>query len=158
MSDPEQDRRLAVSLDGDDLERWNAHVVRLRETERLLGAAVKINEISVIIASPLTPVFRLVGLPLRPLALVTGGLVHLLFRLLLTPFFGIVLSMSSLWATSPRSRPFLMLTGPVFVVVSLWLLALFPEDPEIRDAKISLCKIWPLSRRRLQWIRTHGVY
>jgi len=158
MNNSEQDPRLAVSLERTDQERWNADIAQLRAGDRLLGAAIDINKLSVAIAAPLSYIFRIIGLPLWLLGLVTARLVHLFFRLLITPIFGIVLLTSSLWDSSPRYRPFLIIVVPIFVMLSLWLLALFPEQPDIREAKIELCKLWPLSSRRLEWIRTYRFY
>ena len=149
---------MAVSLEGEDLDAWNVHVTDLRERESLLSAAIKTNDVFVAIATPLTYLFKALGIPLRLLTYSTSGMIHILFRLLLTPFFGVVLATSSIWATTPAARPLLIIVGPPFVMLTLWLLPLFPERSEIRDAKISLCKVWPLSRRRLEWIKTHRVY
>ena len=157
-NDPEQNRRLAVSLEGEDLETWNVHVSTLVESERFLKAAIKTNDAAVAIATPLTYLFKALGVPLRLLTYSTSGMVHIFFRILLTPVFGVVLLTSSIWATTPQVRPLLLIIGPPFVIISLWLLHLFPEQSGIRDAKISLCKVWPLSRRRLEWIKTHRVY
>ena len=157
-NDQEQNRRMAVSLEGEDLDTWNVHVTDLREQEKLLSAAIKTNDIFVTIATPFTHLFKALGVPLRLLTYSTSGIVHIFFRLLLTPFFGLVLVTSSTWATTPAARPLLIIIGPPFVMLSLWLLSLFPENSEIRDAKINLCKVWPLSRRRLEWIKTHRVY
>jgi len=107
---------------------------------------------------PLPYLFKALGVPLRLLTYSTSGMVHIFFRILLTPVFGVVLLTSSIWATTPQARPLLLIFGPPFVILSLWLLPLFPEQAEIREAKISLCKVWPLSRRRLEWIKTHRVY
>jgi hypothetical protein len=156
--DQEQNRRLAVSLEGEDLDTWNVHVTGLREQENLLSAAIKTNDIFVAIATPLSPLFKALGIPLRLLTYRTSGLVHIFFRILLSPFFGVALLTSSIWITTPAARPFLIIIALIFVMLTLWLLPLFPEDSEIRDAKISLCKVWPLSRRRLNWIKTHRVY
>ena len=158
MSYSQRNRRLAVTLEGDDLERWNVHVAELRGRDLLLRVALKLNDVAVLIATPGVPVFRMAGLPLRLLGFITLGAVNVIFRLLLIPFFAVVLSTSTFWGTAPRTRPVLILIAPIFVIVSLWLLALFPEDPDIRDAKTNLCKLWPLSRRRLEWIRTHRIY
>jgi hypothetical protein len=157
-NDQEQNRRMAVSLEGEDLDTWNVHVTDLRERESLLSAAIKTNDIFVAIATPFAHLFKALGVPLRLLTYSTSGMIHILFRLLLTPFFGVVLATSSIWATKPAARPLLIIIGPPFVMLTLWLLPLFPEQSEIREAKISLCKVWPLSRRRLEWIKTHRVY
>ncbi len=126
--------------------------------ERLLKATIKTNDAAVAIATPLTYLFKALGVPLGLLTYSTSGIVHIFFRVLLTPIFGVVLLTSSIWATNPQTRPLLLMIGPPFVIIFLWLLHLFPEQAEIRDAKISLCKVWPLSRRRLEWIKTHRVY
>jgi len=158
QNDAEQNRRQAVSLEGEDLETWRVHVSTLVGTERLLKAAIKTNDAAVAVATPLTYLFKALGVPLRLLTYSTSGIAHLFFRVLLTPIFGVVLLTSSIWATTPQVRPLLLIIGPPFVIISLWLLHLFPEQSGIRDAKISLCKVWPLSRRRLEWIKTHRVY
>ena len=158
MNDSQRNRRLAVSLEGDDLERWNIHVAELRERGLLLNVALKLNGVAVLIATPGVPIFMLAGLPLRLLGFITFGSINVFFRLLLIPFFAVVLSTSTFWDAAPRTRILLILIAPVFVILSLWLLALFPENPDIRDAKTNLCKLWPLSRRRLEWIRTHRIY
>ncbi len=158
MNVSQRGRRLAVSLEGDDLKNWEDHVVELRERNFLLRVAIKLNDVAVLIASPGVPVFRIAGLPLRLLGFITFGAINVIFRLLMIPFFAVVLSSSTFWDAAPRTRILLILIAPVFVIVSLWLLALFPENPDIRDAKTSLCKLWPLSRRRLEWIRTHRIY
>ncbi len=158
MSEFQRDRRLAVSLEGNDLERWDVHVAELRERDLLLRISIKLNDAAVLIATPGVPVFRMAGLPLQLLGKITLGAVNVFFRLLLIPFFAVVLSTSTFWDAAPRTTILLILIMPVFVIVSLWLLALFPENPDIRDAKTSLCKLWPLSRRRLEWIRTHRIY
>lgn len=158
MSESQRDLRLAVSLEGDDLKRWEDHVAELRERDLLLRSAIKLNDVAVLIATPGVPVFRIAGLPLRLLGFITFGAINVFFRLLLIPFFAVVLSTSTFWDAAPRTRIVLILITPAFVIVSLWLLALFPENPDIRDAKASLCKLWPLSRRRLEWIRTHRIY
>jgi len=157
-TDAEQNRRLAVSLEGEDLETWLVHVETLEETEGFLSAAIKTNDSAVAIATPVSYLFKALAAPLWLLTYSTSGIVHLFFRILLTPIFGVVLLTSSIWTNSPKARLLLMVVGPLFVVISLWLLYLFPEKAEIRDAKISLCKVWPLSRRRLEWIKTHQVY
>ncbi|MQF87945.1 MAG: hypothetical protein FI737_02485 [SAR202 cluster bacterium] len=158
MNESQRDRRLAVSLEGDDLKRWDDYIAELREQGGLLNAAIKLNDVAVAIATPVVPVFRMAGLPLRVLGTIAFGAVNVIFRLLMIPFFAVVLSTSTFWDAAPRARILLLLITPVFVIVSLWLLALFPENPEIRDAKTSLCKLWPLSRKRLEWIRTHRIY
>ncbi len=123
-----------------------------------MNAALKINQVAVMIASPGIPVFRMAGLPLRLLGFITLGAVHVLFRLFLIPFFAVVLSTSTFWDAAPRTRPALILVTPFFVILTLWLIALFPENPDIQNAKADLCKLWPLSRSRLEWIRTHRIY
>ena len=158
MNDSQRDRRLAVSLEGDDLKKWEVHVAELRERDLLLKAALTINHVAVSIAWPWTHVFRMAGFPLRLLEFITFGSVHVLFRLLLIPFFAVVFSTSTFWDAAPRTRLALILVAPIFVIVTLWLIALFPENPDIRNAKTDLCKLWPLSRSRLEWIRTHRVY
>jgi len=158
MNESQRAQRLAVSLEGVDLERWNVHVAELRERDLLLRVAVKLNDLAILIATPGVPVFRTAGLPFRLLGFITLGALNVFFRLLLIPFFAVVLTTSTFWDAAPRTRVVLILIAPVFVIVSLWLLALFPENPDIRDAKTNLCKLWPLSRRRLEWIRTHRIY
>ena len=158
MNNSQRDRRLAVSLEGDDLKRWETYVAELRERDLLLKAALKINKVAVTIASPGIPVFRIAGMPLRLLGFITLGAVHVLFRLFLIPFFAVVLSTSTFWDAAPRTRPVLILVAPFFAILTLWLIALFPENPDIQNAKTDLCKLWPLSRSRLEWIRTHRIY
>jgi len=99
--DRDQNRRMAVSLDGENLETLNVHVTGLRERERLLSAAIKTNDVFVAVATPLSPLFKALGIPLRLLTYSTSGLVYIFFRILLNPFFGVVLLTSSIWAT-PR--------------------------------------------------------
>ena len=158
MNNSQRDRRLAVSLEGDDLKRWETYVAELRGRDRLLSAALKINQVAVAIASPGSHVFKLAGMPFRLLSTVTLGAINVFFRLLLIPFFAVVLSSSTFWDAAPKTRLALILITPVFVILTLWLIALFPENPDIQNAKTDLCKLWPLSRSRLEWIRTHRVY
>ncbi|HCP24577.1 MAG: hypothetical protein FI717_10705 [SAR202 cluster bacterium] len=155
----EQDRRLAVTLTGTALEMWDAHVETLKETDRLLGPAIKLNDMVVAAAMPLDRVFKFLAHPLYLLGQMLGGPIHLLFRLIITPFFGVVLISASLWSGYRLARPLLMVIAPVFVMLSLWMITLFPEQPGIKEAKTDLCKLWPLSRRRLDWIRERrGFY
>lgn len=154
--DPDQSRREAVSLSGDDLTTWQVHVTGLREQDTFLNLTMKFTEACVAATSPIAHVFRLLGTPLRLLGYGAPGMLHVLFRLLLTPFFGTVLFTASIWTNVKQLRPLLIILGPFFVMLTLWLLAFFPEETEVRDAKSSLCKVWPLSRRRLEWIRTHN--
>jgi len=158
MNKSQRDRRLAVSLEGDDLKRWESYVDELREREGLLNAALKINQLALAIALPGSYVFKLAGMPFRLMGTLTFGAIHVFFRLFLIPFFAVVLSTSTFWDAAPRTRPALILVTPIFVIVTLWLIALFPENPDIRNAKTDLCKLWPLSRSRLEWIRTHRIY
>ena len=123
-----------------------------------MNAAIKINRLSVAIASPGSHVFKLAGMPLQLLSRVTLGAINVFFRLLLIPFFAVVLSTSTFWDAAPRTRLALILITPVFVILTLWLIALFPENPDIQNAKSDLCKLWPLSLSRLEWIRTHRGY
>ena len=95
MSEFQRDRRLAVSLEGNDLERWDVHVAELRERDLLLRVAIKLNDAAVLIATPGVPVFRMAGLPLQLLGKITLGAVNVFFRLLLIPFFAVVLSTST---------------------------------------------------------------
>ncbi len=151
--DPDQSRREAVSPSGEDLSTWQVHVAGLREQDTFLNLAMKFTEACVAAASPVAQVFNLLGTPLRLLGYGAPGMLHVFFRLLLAPFFGTVLFTSSIWANAKQLRPLLVIIGPIFVMLTLWLLAFFPEESEVREAKGSLCKVWPLSRRRLEWIR-----
>ncbi|MBC8280364.1 MAG: hypothetical protein H8E48_06220 [Chloroflexi bacterium] len=151
--DPDQSRREAVSSSGDDLSTWQVHVTGLRDQDTFLNLAMKLTEACVAVASPLVRVFHLLGTPLRLLGYGAPGMLHVFFRLLLAPFFGTVLFTSSIWTNARALRPLLIILGPIFVMLTLWLLAFFPEESEVKEAKSSLCKVWPLSRRRLEWIR-----
>lgn len=153
--DPDQSRREAVSLSGPDLTTWQVHVGGLREQDTFLNLAMKFTEACVAVATPVSHVFKLLGTPLRLLGYGAPGLLHVFFRLWLAPFFGVVLLTSSVWTNAKGLRPLLIIIGPIFVMLTLWLLAFFTEESEVREAKTSLCKVWPLSRRRLEWIRTH---
>ena len=151
--DPDKSRREAVTFSSNDLSTWDVHVAGLREQIGFLNLAMKVTELTVTAASPLAIVFRQLGFPLRLLGYGAPAMLHVFFRLLLSPFFGTVLLTSSIWTNAKQLRPLLIIIGPIFVMLTLWLLAFFPEEPEVREAKSSLCKVWPLSRRRLEWIR-----
>ena len=151
--DPAQIRREAVSLSCDDLSTWQVHVAGLRGQDTFLNLAMKFTETCVSVVSPLARIFLLIGAPLRLLGYGAPGMLHIFFRLLLSPFFGTVLLTSSIWANAKFSRPILIVIGPIFVMLTLLLLAFFPEESEVCEAKNSLCQVWPLSRKRLEWIR-----
>jgi hypothetical protein len=153
--DPGQSRREAVSLDGQSLATWQVHVAGLREQDIFLNLAMKFTEACVTVATPVAHIFKLLGTPLRLLGYGAPGLLHVFFRLWLAPFFGVVLLTSSIWTNAKGLRPLLIIIGPTFVMLTLWLLAFFPEEADIKETKTNLCKLWPLSRRRLEWIRTH---
>ena len=153
--DSDQSRPEAVSLSGPDLMTWQMHVGGLREPEPFLNRAMNFTEACFAVATPVSHVFKLLGTPLRLLCYGAPGLLHVFFRLWLAPFFGVVLLTSSVWTNAKGLRPLLIIIGPIFIMLTLWLLAFFPEESKIREAKTNLCKVWPLSKRRLEWIRTH---
>ncbi len=151
--DPDQIRREAVSLSGDDLSTWQVHVTGLRGQDTFLNLAMKFTKTCVSVVSPISRIFHLIGAPLRLLGYGAPGMLHIFFRLLLSPFFGTVLLTSSIWANAKFSQPILIVIGPIFVMLTLLLLAFFPEESEVCEAKSSLCQVWPLSRKRLEWIK-----
>ena len=151
----DQIRCEANTLNGEDLTTWQVHVTGLREYDTFLNLAMKFTYVCMVVASPLSKVFYVLGTPLRLVGYGGSGLLHVLFRLLLAPFFGTVLLTSSIWTNVKQLRPILTAIGPIFVILTLWLLALFPEELETKETKEELCKNWPLSRRRLEWERGH---
>ena len=132
---------------------WRENVATLEKTEPLLRLGILANKAAIAISHPFVVVALLAGKPLRLL----GGSAHYLTRLVLVPFFGTVLFSSSLWVVAPITRPVLLVVGPLFVALTMVLVALLPDEQDIRDDKSALCELWPLSRRRLQWLREHGT-
>ena len=146
-----------LSLSGDNLAAWRDHIAAMQETEWLLSLAIVANKTAVVISAPFWLVARLVGIPLLLLGVMTGGAIHYPFRLMLWPAFGTVLWTSGLWGAVLFARPVLLVVGPLSVAVTMVLASLFPEEPDIRDTKTNLCELWPLSRRRLAWVREYGT-
>lgn len=54
------------------------------------------------------------------------------------------------------ARPFLILPMPIVIVLSMILIHLIPQEPDIKQTKDVMVELWPLAERRLEWIATHG--
>lgn len=148
--------QIDISLRGDNLEAWRKHIATLKESEWLLSFALLANNAAVLATIPLRLSARVMGFPLQLLGIITMGAIHYLFQIVLAPFWALVLWTSGLWSSAPFARPFLLVVGPASAALTLILVSLFPEQPDVRDSKILLCELWPLSQRRLAWIREHS--
>lgn len=156
MDKREYGNQIDVSLRGDNLEAWREHIAVLKESEWLLSSGLHANNAAVLLTTPFLMSARVIGIPLQLLGVVTMGAIHYLFQLVLAPFWAMVLWTSGLWSSAPFARPFLLIVGPVNSGLTMILVSLFPEQPDVRDSRIMLCELWPLSQRRLAWIKERG--
>lgn len=146
-----------ISLYGASLEEWRHWVTQLKRQEWLTGWAIRANKIVVAISMPFWMTARILGIPLMFIDLLTFRLLMAPLRLALAPIFSLVLWSSGLWTRTSASRPMLLIVQPLIITPAMVLISLVPEDSDIRDTKYILCELWPLSRRRLQWIEEHGT-
>ncbi len=156
MEKHEHGNQIDISLRGDNLEAWREHIAILKESEWLLSFALLANNAAVLFTTPFWMSARVIGIPLQLLGVITMGAIHYLFQMVLAPFWAVVLWTSGLWTTAPFARPFLLVVGPVNCALTMILVSLFPEHPDVRDSRIMLCELWPLSQRRLEWIKERG--
>ncbi len=114
------------------------------------------NKIIVAISLPFVLVARIIGIPLMFIDLLTFRLLTAPLRLILALIFNLVLWSSGLWTRTPSSRPALIIIQPLLISLTMVLIALTPQESDIRDTQNILCELWPLSRRRLDWIAERG--
>ncbi len=156
MDKHESSNQIDISLRGDNLEAWREHIAMLKESEWLLSFALLANNAAVFFTTPLRMSARLIGIPLQLLGVITMGAIHYLFQMVLAPFWAVVLWTSGLWSSAPFARPFLLVVGPINSALTMILVSLLPEQPDVRDSKIMHCELWPLSQRRIAWIKERG--
>jgi len=148
-----------VTLSGDSLQGWKEWLATQEKHEWLLTWAMSANKAAVTITLPLWMVARLISLPLSLLSLLTAGLLFWPFHwLLIRPGTFLVLLTSDMWAAMPVLRPLLLVLGPFLAVIGMVVVSLIPDgNPDHQGARLILCELWPLSRRRLEWIAEHGI-
>lgn len=145
-----------ITLYGDSLKEWRSWEAELQQQEWLTGWARLANKIVVAISLPFVIVARIIGIPLMLIDLLTFRLLTAPLRLILTLIFNLVLWSSGLWTRTPSSRPVLIIIQPLLIASTMVLIALTPQESDIRDTQNILCELWPLSRRRLDWIAERG--
>ena len=156
MEKHEHGNQIDISLRGDNIEAWRQYIAVLKESEWLLSYGLVANNAAVLFTTPIWMSARVIGIPFQLLGVITMGAIHYLFQMALIPFWVLVLWTSTLWSSAPFARPFLLVIGPVNSALTMILVSLFPEQPSVRDSRIMLCELWPLSQRRLEWIKERG--
>lgn len=151
MSNP-----MDITLYGDSLKAWKEWAVSLEKKEPLLGLAIIVTKVSASGSMPLWLIAVIIGLPLTFLDILTLHLFCAPLRVLIAPLIAWVRTSSDFWARSPVARPFLILPMPIVIVLSMILIHLIPQEPDIKQTKDVLVELWPLTERRLEWIATHG--
>ena len=147
---------LDYSLCEDSLAQWREWTGSLQQRELSLRVAIRVNKTVVAVSMPLWMLARIVGIPLMFIDMLTLRFFTLPLRVALIPLYGTVLRSSAAWDHAGVMKLALLIVGPSAVGLSMILISLIPQEPDIRDAKYIMCELWPLSHHRLQWIEEHG--
>lgn len=155
----EQSQRVDVTLYGDSLQSWREWVKTLEGQEWLLRWAIRANKAVVMFSLPLWMIASILSVLLTPLVILASGLLFWPFHLLMIrPLTFLVIWSSELWMVIPFVRPVLLLIGPILAAFTLIAVHLVPDmNVDYKEARQVLCELWPLSRRRLNWIAEHGT-
>jgi len=145
-----------IYLYGDSLKKWREWVSSRKQKESLLSFALNVNKATIKVSMPLWIVARVFGALFMFLELITFGVLSAPLRILLWPIFALVIGSCSVWVKVPVTRPLLLLLIPISVIIAMILISLIPYEPDIRQTNYILCELWPLSKRRLEWIETYG--
>ena len=153
------DRAVDVSLYGESLQAWKDWVASLEDNEFLLRWAIRATKAAVLVSLPFWLIAQLISIPLTFISMIAFGHLFLPFHwLFVRPLTSFVVATSQLWTLAPATRPVLLLIGPLIVALAMVVISLVPDmNVDIRDARRSLCELWPLSQRRLQWIAERGT-
>ena len=145
-----------VSLYGESLKAWREWVKTLESNERLTYFAIRANKIYITVSMPLWLIAQLIRLPLMLLDTLTMFLLGGPFRYLSLIFTTLGLASSGLWTKKGIARPLLLILQPILTPISMFLISLTPEEPDMHDTKSILCELWPLSQPRLNWLKERG--
>ena len=145
-----------ITLCGTSLEEWRQWVLLLRQQERLSNWAIGLNAGIVMLTLPLWMLARVIGVPLMLIDALTLRLAGVPFRLMSTTMQREVLWASDLWTQAPLLRPLLLAVQPVLTAAAMVLMSLAPEEPDIRETKLIMAQLWPLTASRLAWIAERG--
>lgn len=158
MTQSSTSQAVDVSLYAESLASWNEWVASLQRDEWLLGWAMRLNRAALVASLPFWLIAQLISIPLTFISMLAFGHLFLPFHwMLVRPLTSLVLWTSDLWTEVPAARPVLLLVGPLLVALGMVIISLIPDmNVDIRDSRRFLCELWPLSRRRLQWIAERG--